>query len=62
MGIMDWLRKLGILRTGAVGATYTSGKDRPDALSMDDVLDADRDLIRNGPPQSDPPAGNGADR
>ena len=44
MGIIDWLRKLGILRSGVVKATYHSGKDRPTALMMHDVLDEDKDL------------------
>lgn len=52
MGIVDWLRKLGILRTGATKATYTNAKDRPDEFLMDDVLNADKDLIRKGPPKA----------
>lgn len=56
MGIIDWLRKLGILRTGAIKATYRNGKDRPDEFLMSDVLDADKDLIRKGPPGQDKPA------
>jgi hypothetical protein len=29
MGLMDVLRKLGVIQSGSVTATYTSAKDRP---------------------------------
>lgn len=44
MRILDILAKLGILRVGAMAATYRSGTDRPTELLMDDVFDARRDL------------------
>lgn len=44
MKTMDWLRKLGIVRYGVKTGTYTSGKDRPIELMMDDVYDAKKDL------------------
>lgn len=56
MGIIDWLRKLGILRTGAIKASYRNATERPDEFLMSDVLDADKDLIRKGPPKQDKPA------
>ncbi|MDD5367088.1 MAG: hypothetical protein PHR30_17265 [Gallionellaceae bacterium] len=53
MSIMDWLRKLGILRTGAIKATYTSGRDRPVEFMLDGVLNADKDLIHKAPPKQE---------
>lgn len=38
------LAKLGILRSGARSATYTSGRNRPAEFLMPDVLNAERDL------------------
>lgn len=43
--MLDLLRKLGIVRWGATAGTYTSGKDRPAELLMDDVYDAKKDLV-----------------
>jgi hypothetical protein len=45
MNVMQWLRKLGIYRSGSCAGTYTSGKDRPIELQMDDVFDAKKDLV-----------------
>ena len=55
MNITDWLRKLGILRHGAVKATYRGGRERPEEFMMDNVFDADKDLLRKGPPGQKPP-------
>ena len=44
MSLMYWLRKLGILRFGTYKGTYTSAKDMPDELFMDDVYDSEKDL------------------
>lgn len=49
MSLIDWLRRLGILRWGARSGTYTSGADRPTELMMDDVYDAGKDLVPTGP-------------
>lgn len=49
MSLMDVLRKLGILRTGAVSGTYTNAKDRPTELQMDGVFNAKKDLINKQP-------------
>ncbi len=62
MTMMDWLRKLGILRYGAKTGTYTSGKDRPAEFLMDDVYNAEKDLttkadlkaMLSGPPPVPP--------
>jgi hypothetical protein len=45
MNLIDILRKLGILRYGFAKGTYTSGKDMPSELLMDDVYDAKKDLV-----------------
>ncbi len=45
MKILDMLRKLGILRYGATAAIYTSAKDMPDELFMDNVYNAEKDLV-----------------
>lgn len=45
MSVIDWLRKLGILRFGTYKGTYTSAKDMPDELFMDNVYDSKKDLI-----------------
>jgi hypothetical protein len=39
------LRKLGILRYGTKSYKYTSGKDMPAEALLDDVYDADKDLV-----------------
>jgi hypothetical protein len=46
MKSLDILGKLGILRYGTTAAVYKSGRDRPAELMMDDVFDAERDLVR----------------
>ncbi len=48
IGIMGWMRKLGIFRSGTYSGTYTSAKDMPTELLMDDVFDAKKDLIQKG--------------
>ena len=45
MNLIDILKKLGILRYGAVKGTYSSAKDMPSELLMDDVYDAKKDLV-----------------
>ena len=45
MSVIDWLRKLGILRFGAEAGTYRNAKERPDSLLMDDVYDSEKDVI-----------------
>lgn len=42
---MYWLRKLGIVRSGAVKGTYRSTKDMPDELFFDNVYDPQADLL-----------------
>lgn len=50
MKLLDLPAKLGILRFGAKAATYTSAKDRPAEFMMDDVYDAERDLVTKPKP------------
>ena len=45
MGVLDVLRKLGILRIGAESAVYTGAADRPLSLMEDDVLDSKKDVV-----------------
>ena len=45
MNLIDILRKLGILRFGTCKGTYSSGKDMPDGMPMDDVYDSKKDLM-----------------
>lgn len=45
MKLIDTLRKLGILRYGTAAGTYTSAKDAPTELMLDDVFDARKDLV-----------------
>lgn len=53
MSIIDWLRKLGILRFGTKSYTYTSGKDMPTEALMDDVYDPKKDLVSSNEQVSD---------
>jgi hypothetical protein len=48
MGLVELLRKLGILRYGATAGTYENGAERPTELMMDDVYDARKDLVAGG--------------
>jgi hypothetical protein len=58
MGLLDLLRKLGILRYGSTAGTYKDGAERPTELMMDGVYDARKDLVggRNGPEKDQPKA------
>lgn len=44
MGLVDTLRKLGILRWGKVRARYTSGRDMPIELIKSDVFNREKDI------------------
>lgn len=56
MNLLDLLRKLGILRSGAIAATYKTGAERPAELMMDGVYDAKKDLVGGDPRPGDRPA------
>jgi len=45
MKLIDWLRRLGILRFGAEGGVYRNAKDRPMSLQMDGVFNSKKDVI-----------------
>ena len=45
MTLLDWLRKLGILRFGAEGAVYHNAKERPMSLMADDVFNSEKDVL-----------------
>ena len=54
MGLMDILRKLGIVRFGATAGTYRNAKERPTELQMDGVYNAKKDLINGDKPKAEP--------
>jgi len=43
--IIEWLQKLGILRFGVKAAVYRNGADRPVEFMMDDVFNAEKNLV-----------------
>jgi hypothetical protein len=45
MKFLDVLRKLGVLRYGTKAATYTGMQDRPAEFFMEDVFNAEKDLV-----------------
>ena len=45
MKLIDWLRKLGILRFGAEAGVYRNAKDRPISFQMDGVFNSEKDVI-----------------
>lgn len=49
MTILDFLRKIGIFRSGSVSTSYKSSSDRPTEMMMDNVFDAKKDLINKEP-------------
>jgi hypothetical protein len=48
MKLIDWLRKLGILRFGAEGGVYRNAKERPMSFQMDGVFNSEKDVINLG--------------
>ena len=55
MKLIDWLRRLGILRFGAEGGVYRNAKDRPISFQMEGVFNSAKDVIHFGkqPKQED---------
>ncbi|NLF72071.1 MAG: hypothetical protein GX575_23810 [Candidatus Anammoximicrobium sp.] len=45
MTLLDWLRKLGIVRFGAESGVYRDATQRPTSLQMDGVFDSEKDVI-----------------
>jgi hypothetical protein len=55
MKLIEWLRKLGILRFGGEAAVYRNAKDRPPSFQMDHVFDSEKDVIDIGKKKKTPP-------
>lgn len=45
MKLIDWLRRLGILRFGGETGAYHNAKERPTSFQVDGVLDSEKDVI-----------------
>ena len=45
MNVYDWLRKLGIFRSGCESAVYHNAAERPLSLQQDDVFDTEKDVL-----------------
>jgi hypothetical protein len=59
MKLLDWLRRLGILRFGAEKATYRDARERPMSLQSDGVFNSAKDVIdldKKAKPATPPPA------
>ena len=59
MKLLDWLRRLSILRFGAEKATYRNAKERPMSLQSDGVFDSAKDVVdldKKAKPATPPPA------
>ncbi len=48
MSLINWLRKLGILRFGAEGAVYHNAKERPLSMQQDGVFNSEKDVFHFG--------------
>lgn len=48
MSLIDWLRKLGILRFGAEGGVYYNAKERPLSMQENGVFDSEKDVVHSG--------------
>ena len=48
MSLIDWLRKLGILRFGAEGAVFHNAKERPLSMQQDGVFNSEKDVVHFG--------------
>jgi hypothetical protein len=57
MKVLDVLRKLGIVRFGGKAAVYHNAQERPTEFMMDDVFDAEKDLVAQKLKSSDGPKG-----
>jgi len=64
MGLIDVLRKLGILRFGAEKAVYRNAKERPLSLQQDGILNSEKDTVNFGKGRESPggDAGSGTVR
>lgn len=48
MTLLEWLRKLGIVRWGGTAAVYHNAVERPLELQQPDIFNAERDLLVGG--------------
>lgn len=48
MGLIDVLRKLGILRFGAEKGVYHNAKERPLSLQQDGIFNTEKDTVNFG--------------
>ncbi len=48
MSLIDWLRKLGILRFGAEGAVFHNAKERPISMQQAGVFNSEKDVVHFG--------------
>jgi hypothetical protein len=57
--LIEWLRKLGILRFGAEAGVYRNAAERPTSFMMDGVFDSEKDVVQFGKKaeQKTPPPG-----
>lgn len=46
MSLIDWLRKLGILRFGAEGGVYHNAKERLLSMQEDNVFHSEKDVVQ----------------
>lgn len=58
MKLIDWLRKLGILRFGFEAGVYRNAKERPLSFQMDGVFDSKKDVINIGKKGKTHPSGD----
>ena len=59
MGLIDVLRKLGILRFGAEKAVYRNAKERPLSLQQDGILNSEKDTVDFGKGREKPGGDSG---
>ncbi|MCA9119116.1 MAG: hypothetical protein H6822_23155 [Planctomycetaceae bacterium] len=45
MTLLDWLRKLGIVRFGQESAVYRNAAERPLSLQQDDIFNSEKDVL-----------------
>ena len=59
MKLIDWLRRLGIFRSGSESAVYRNAEERPASFQMEGVFDSKKDVIdlNRKPPANPPPPG-----
>jgi hypothetical protein len=53
VSLLDWLRRLGVLRFGAEAGVYHNALERPLSLQMGDVFDPQKDVISFDSPSAD---------